>query len=626
MGSVKHPFQAEVSQVLRLVIHSLYANKEIFLRELLSNASDALDRRRFAAIQNPELLGEGETLRIRLVPDAAAGTLTIWDNGVGMSDAELAQNLGTIAWSGSRDFVESLKRAENAEGGLPQLIGQFGVGFYSGYLVADRVRVVSRKAGSDQAFAWESSGEQDFSIEEAERDSVGTSVILYLKPDQREYLEPYRLRRLVERYSDYLAHAIELPKADDATTFESINRGAALWRRAPREIEPAQYVEFYKHLTHDWEEPLAHRHFHIEGTQEFTGLLFLPSRPPFDLFDTERRHGVRLHVKRVLVMDDCAELVPRYLRFVRGLVDSEDLPLNVSREVLQDSRLVQTIQKQVVNQALEMIAELMRDKPEAYEKFWKNFGAVLKEGLYFEPSLRERLAKLLRYESLVKGQDISLDTYIANMAEGQPAIYYVTGPTRAAAAASPHLERIRERGYDVLLLTDPVDTFVMEQFTEYEGKRLLSVTAAELPVDEKDEQKKPEAEAAEEQGLLSRFSELLKGTVASVRRSTRLKDSPACLITPDGALPPHMERLLRAQNRDVPITRRILEVNLEHPLVQSIERLDKVDPARAKGFVELLYQQALLAEGSPIEDPADFAKKLTELMTRAADHELRPSA
>jgi molecular chaperone HtpG len=627
MGSVKHPFQAEVSQVLRLVIHSLYANKEIFLRELLSNASDALDRRRFAAIQSPELLGEGESLRVRIIPDAAAGTLTIWDNGIGMTEAELSQNLGTIAWSGSRDFLEGLKRSENNEGGLPQLIGQFGVGFYSGYLVADRVRVVSRKAGSEQAFAWESSGEQDFSIEEAERDSVGTSVVLHLKADQREYLEPHRLRRLVERYSDYLAHPIELPKSDDATAFESINRAAALWRRPPREIEPAQYVEFYKHLTHDWEEPLAHRHFHIEGTQEFTGLLFLPSRPPFDLFDSERRHGVRLHVKRVLVMDDCAELVPRYLRFIRGLVDSEDLPLNVSREVLQDSRLVQTIQKQVVNQALEMIAELMRDKPEAYEKFWKGFGAVLKEGLYFDPLLRDRLAKLLRYESLVKGQDISLDAYIANMAEGQPAIYYVTGPTRAAAAASPHLERIRERGYDVLLLTDPVDTFVMEQFTEYEGRRLLSVTAADLPVGDKNEpEKKPEAETAEEQGMLARFGDLLKGTVASVRRSTRLKDSPACLITPDGALPPHMERLLRAQNRDVPITRRILEVNLEHPLVQSIERLDKVDPTRAKGFVELLYQQALLAEGSPIEDPADFAKKLTELMTRAAEHELRPPA
>jgi molecular chaperone HtpG len=626
MGSVKHPFQAEVSQVLRLVIHSLYANKEIFLRELLSNASDALDRRRFAAIQRPELLDEGESLRIRLVPDAAAGTLTIWDNGIGMSEDELAQNLGTIAWSGSRDFLEGLKRAENPEGGLPQLIGQFGVGFYSGYLVADRVRVVSRKAGSEQAFAWESSGEQDFTIEPAERDAAGTSVTLHLKPDQREYLEPFRLRRLIERYSDYLAHSIELPKADDPTAFESVNRAAALWRRSPKEVEPAQYVEFYKHLTHDWEEPLAHRHFRIEGKQEFTGLLFLPSRPPFDLFDSERRHGVRLHVRRVLVMDDCAELVPRYLRFIRGLVDSEDLPLNVSREVLQDSRLVQTIQKQIVNQALEMIAELMRDRPEAYEKFWSAFGAVLKEGLYFDPSLRERLAKLLRYESLTAAKAISLDEYAASMKEGQPAIYYVTGPTRAAAAASPHLERIREQGFDVLLMTDPVDTFVMEQFTEYEGKRLLSVTAADLPVDSKgEEEKRPEAEAAEESNLLSRFGDLLKGTVTSVRRSTRLKDSPACLITPEGGLPPHMERLLRAQNREVPLTRRILELNLEHPLVKSIERLDKVDPSRAKGFVELLYQQALLAEGSPIEDPAEFAKKLTELMTSAAEHELRPA-
>jgi molecular chaperone HtpG len=433
------------------------------------------------------------------------------------------------------------------------------------------------------------------------------------------------LRTLVERYSDYLAHPIELPKAGEAGVFEPVNRASALWKRPARELEKAQYVEFYKHLTHDWEEPIAYRHFHIEGTQEFTGLLFLPARPPLDLFDPEQRHGVRLHVRRVFVMDDCAELVPRFLRFVRGVIDSEDLPLNVSREILQDSRIVHTIRKQVVQQVLDLLSELASERPEDYAKFYAAFGAVLKEGLHFEPEHKQKLAKLVRYESTAQGKLIALDEYIASMPATQTAIYYVTGLSRAVAASSPHLERVRAKGYDVLLLTDPVDSFVMDQFTEYEGKKLISVTAQNLGLDEEKPAGEQEPAAdTKTASLLQRFKEVLQGNVTEVRASTRLTDSPACLVTPEGGLPPHVERMLRAQKRDIPPTRRILELNLEHPLVKSIERLELVDPGseRARGWMELIHEQALLAEGSPIEDPAQFAKKLTRLMTAAAEHEL----
>ena len=378
MSAVSHSFQAEVSQVLRLVIHSLYSNQEIFLRELISNASDALDKRRFSALQAPELWNADEALKVRLIPNKEQNTLTIWDNGIGMSEEELKQSLGTIAWSGSREFLKKLEQQSPEQRDLPQLIGQFGVGFYSSFLVAERVEVVSRAAGSDKAYRWESTGEGGFSIDEAERPSAGTSIVLHLKPDAKEYLDPYRLRQLVERYSDYLSYPIELLKSGKEDEFESINRGSALWQRSPKDVTAEQYEELYKHLTHDWQPPLLHRHFKIEGTQEFTGLLYVPSRAQVDLFEPDAKHGVRLHVRRVLIMDHCEDLAPRWLRFVRGVIDSEDLPLNVSRELLQDSKVVRTIKKTVQNQVLDALAELAKDKPEEYEKFWGLFGAVLK--------------------------------------------------------------------------------------------------------------------------------------------------------------------------------------------------------------------------------------------------------
>jgi len=629
------PFQAEVTEVLRLVVNSLYSHKEIFLRELISNASDALDKLRFRAISESELLADGEPLRIRISPDRDAGTLTIADNGIGMTSDELAKNLGTIAWSGSRDFVTKLEQAKQAGSSDLGLIGQFGVGFYSAYLVADEVEATSRAAGTNSAFRWVSEGKENFRIEPAERDERGTSVTLRLKAEQREFLDEHRLRALVEKYSDYIGHPIELSVEKDVeeagvtrkrTTFESINKASALWQRSPKDIEKPQYEEFYKHLTHDWQPPQAFRHFRIEGTQLFVGLLFVPGQKPLDVFDLEVKHGVRLHVRRVLVMDHCEELVPRWLRFMRGVIDTEDLPLNVSREILQDSRAVKIIKKQIVLQSLELLEEIATERPDDYLKFWSNFGAVLKEGLYFEPELKERIAKLLRFESSKEAALVTLDDYVKRMPAGQPAIYYAAGTSRRVVEASPHLEVLKRRGYEVLFMTDPVDPFAVEALGEYRNKRLVSASTAELQLDQgalppkdADQAKSP---------LLERFECVLKDKVAGVRASERLTDSVACLVTPEGGLPPHLERLMRARNIDVPSVNRILELNVDHPLLRSLTELvaKNAAVARVSDWIELVYDQALLAEGSPIDDPVRFAKRFSELMTRAASAEVNQSA
>ncbi|HMJ15333.1 MAG TPA: molecular chaperone HtpG [Polyangiaceae bacterium] len=625
---VVQPFQAEVAQVLKLVVNSLYSHKEIFLRELISNASDALDKLRFRSLSEPELLGEGEQLRVQLSADPLEGTLTIEDNGIGMSREELARNLGTIAWSGSREFAEKLQQAKQTSGDFG-LIGQFGVGFYSAYLVASEVRVVSRAAGSNEAHTWASEGKQDFQVTPAEGAERGTRITLKLKPDQREFLEESRLRTLVQKYSDYINYPIELGVEKEVeeggvkrkrTTFESINRASALWQRPAKDLEKAQYEEFYKHLTHDWEPPLAYRHFRIEGTQMFVGLLFVPGRKPFDLFDPEVKHGVRLHVRRVLIMDNCEELVPRWLRFMRGVIDSEDLPLNVSREILQDSRAVKTIRKQVTGQSLDLLEELARDRKDDYLKFWANFGNVLKEGVYFELDSKERIAALLRYESSREPGLSTLDDYVNRMPEGQPAIYYAAGPSRKVLESGPHLEALNARGYEVLFMTEPVDPFVVEALGEYRNKPLLSASTADLKLE------KPAPSAAEvsaREPVLARFKSVLGERVSDVRPSERLTDSPACLVNPEGGLPPHLERILRARSMEVPDTKRILEINLQHPLLRSLgELVDKQpDSAQVSGWIEIVYDQALLAEGSPIEDPVRFAKQIAELVTRAAERE-----
>ncbi len=627
--SLVQPFQAEVAQVLKLVVNSLYSHKEIFLRELVSNASDALDKLRFRSLSEPELLGDGEPLRVRLSADPAAGTLTIEDNGIGMSREELAKNLGTIAWSGSREFVDKLQQAKPGSNDFG-LIGQFGVGFYSAYLVASEVRVVSRAAGSDEAYAWTSEGKSEFQVAPAERAERGTSITLHLKPDQREFLDEHRLRGLVQKYSDYISYPIELGVENEVeeggvkrkrTTFETINRASALWQRTPKDVEDSQYQEFYKHLTHDWEAPLAHRHFRIEGTQMFVGLLFVPGRKPFDLFDADAKHGVRLHVRRVLIMDNCEELVPRWLRFMRGVIDSEDLPLNVSRELLQDSRAVKIIKKQVTSQSLDLLEELAKNRPDDYLKFWANFGSVLKEGVYFEPESKERIAALLRYESSTAQGLSTLDAYVSRMPDGQPAIYYAAGPSRKILESGPHLEALKARGYEVLFMTEAVDPFVVEALAEYRNKPLVSASTADLKL-EREAGKEAEPSATTEP-VLARFKSVLGERVSDVRPSDRLTDSPACLVNPEGGLPPHLERILRARSMDVPNTKRILEINLQHPLLRSLGELVQKQPqsVRVSDWIELVYDQALLAEGSPIDDPVKFAKQIAELVTNAAERE-----
>lgn len=645
MAEVKsQAFQAEVGAVLRLVVNSLYSHKEVFLRELISNASDALDRLRFEALTQKELLPEGEELKIRLSTDKTQRTLTIEDNGIGMTAEELAQNLGTIARSGTREFLKKIEEAkaaqQAAQGSGVQLIGQFGVGFYSGYLVADKVSVVSRKAGSTEAHSWSSDGKEGFTIESAERATQGTTLTLHLKEDQSEFLEEYRLRSLIERYSDYISHPIELlraprPKSTESTDeaakkaepeepkFERVNRANALWQRSPKDVTEDQYKEFYKHLTHDWEEPLAHRHFRVEGTQMFTGLLFLPKHPPFDLFDPSSKHGVRLHVQRVLIMENSEELLPKWLRFLRGVVDSEDLPLNVSRETLQDSRAVRTIRKQVTNHALSMLEELARDKEAEYGTFWEAFGVVLKEGLHFDPEDKDRIAKLLRFSSSTENAAVSLSSYVSRMKPDQKAIYYAVGPSLSVLNTSPHLETLKSRGYEVLLLTDPVDPFVMSNLPEFDGKKLVDAMSAKLDLSTESEPK--DTTDDDKDVLFERIKAVLGDKVAEVRSSKRLHDSPVCLVLPEGAMAPHIERMLRARQMDVPDTKRVLEVNRDHAVIVSLRKLALIDPNSAKlsDWVELLYDQALIAEGSPPDDPGRFAKRMAQLLTDASDAALK---
>lgn len=612
----EHAFQAAVTEVLRLVIDSLYSNREIFLRELVSNASDAIDKLRFRAISEPGLLGDAGELAIRILADEAAGTLTISDDGVGMTEAELVKNLGTIAHSGT---AELRKRLEDAKSDV-SLIGRFGVGFYSGFLVADRMDVVSRAAGADEAFRWSSDGQSSFSVEPAERASRGTDVILHLKDEQKEYLQSYRLQSLVRKYSDFVAHPIyvQVPQKDAEPTLERANQATALWRRAPSEVTDEQYDELYKHIAHDFEPALAKKHFKVEGTQEFSSILYIPKRPPFDLFGPSEKAGVRLHVKRVFVMEECDALLPKWLRFLRGVVDSEDLPLNVSRETLQDSRIVTSMRKALVKRALDMIEEL-QEKPEDYLTFWRNYGAVIKEGLHFDKDVKDRLAKLLRFESTVGSELVSLETYVARMKPEQTDIYYVIGASRSLVENAPHLEALKSRGFEVLLLTDPVDTWAMDSLDAFDGKKLVSAMDADLPVTETAETKQAEDDVAP---LVERTKKVLADRVGEVRTTHRLTESAACLVLPESGLPPYIERILRAQQGGdaMPASRRTLELNPQHPLVRSLTKLvkEKPDAPEIERYIELVYDQALLAEGSPLEDPRRIVSTLTSLLADAA--------
>ena len=627
-----HNFQAEVGKVLSLVINSLYSNKEIFLRELISNASDALDKLRFRAITDPALLGQEPQqaqLVIRLRPEKERGVLVIEDTGIGMTEEELIGNLGTVARSGSQAFMAKLEETAKKD---VSIIGQFGVGFYSGYLVADRVEVVSRAAGAEQAFRWKSDGKDTFTTEPAERAERGTSIELHLKEDQKDLLDPWRLRDLVRRYSDYIAYPIELDTkveieekegepAKVEEKREQINKAAALWQRSKSEITDEQYGELYTHLTHDFQPPLARTHFRVEGNVEFVGLFFVPKEAPFDLDDPRKQRGVRLFVKRVLVMEDCDAVLPQWLRFVRGLVDSDDLPLNVSRELLQDSSTIRTIKKQVTKRVVDLLDEIATDKPEDYKHLWTTFGRILKEGIVVDHEWKDRVAKLTRWSSTAveSSEDlITFDQYVERMKEGQDAIYYVTGESRDALLGSPYLEALKARGYEVLLMTDPVDTWTAEAIGEFSGKKLVNAMRADIKLPDQEDKKNEDKDKGFEP-LIAAVKQTLEDKIREVHISSRLVDSPAVLVLAQGALPAHLEKVIRQSGKEMSRGKRDLELNPNHPVVKHLAKIAAENPsdARLRDFVVLLYEQSLVAEGSPLDDPNGFAKRLTSLLTQA---------
>ncbi|MEC9071025.1 MAG: molecular chaperone HtpG [Myxococcota bacterium] len=635
-----HAFQAEVGRVLDLVINSLYSHREIFLRELVSNASDALDKLRFGRLTDRDL-GSGDVpLEIKISADREAGTLTIADSGLGMSHDDLIEHLGTVARSGTQAFAQALSDAgEAADEGL---IGQFGVGFYSSFLVADEVEVISRSASSDEAWSWRSNARESFTMEPAEREAHGTTVILHLGEEHQEFLDEWRIEQLVTRYSDYVHHPIMVqvsreidPEVEGEEpilqkVFEKMNTGAALWQRSKDDIEDEEYDEFYRHISRSPDAPVSRTHFQVEGAQLFTGLLYLPKHAPFDLFMKDSRHGVRLYVKRVFIMEDCDELLPRWLRFVRGVVDSDDLPLNVSRELLQDSRAVRVIEKQLTRKSLDMIEALAKDDAEAYAAFWEAFGAVLKEGLHLSYEHKERLSKLLRFHSSAEPQGwVSLEQYVERMPEGQEDIYVVLGQSVDAVAASPHLEGLKKKGYEILYLTDPIDEWVLSSLGTYEDKTLVSAMKADLSFDDAVESDaEGEGDAAETNpqeeafsALLSRFGSVLEEEVSEVRLSKRLTESPACLVVAEGGMHAHVERMLRASDPSlqIPSAKRILELNADHPVITGLQGLvdNDSEAETIDGWIQLVHDQSLLAEGSPISDPARFAGQVSRLMAQA---------
>jgi molecular chaperone HtpG len=606
-------FQAETKQVLRLVIHSLYSHKEIFLRELISNASDACEKLRFEAIANPGLMGADE-LSVTLIPDAAAGTLTVKDNGIGMNQDEVIDNLGTIARSGTKKFLEGLS-GDSAKDA--QLIGQFGVGFYSSFIVADRVIVISKRNDSP-AVRWQSDGEGSYEIQPSDKADRGTEVIMHLREEDKEFLEPARLRTLVRKYSDHLSIPIVLKTGDAA---ETINQAKAFWTRAKSELKDEDYQAFYKHLSHDSEDARAWAHNKVEGNIEYTSLLYLPKRAPFDLFEREPRGGVQLYVKRVFIMDRAAELLPPWLRFMRGLVDSADLPLNVSRELLQNNRVVEKIKSALVKRSLDLFEELAADKPEEYAEFWKTFGVVLKEGVIDDAGQKIRIAKLLRFNSTassgeapgVAAPDVTLDAYVSRMKSDQKAIYYLTADSLGAARNSPHLEGFRASGFEVLLLTDRIDEWVVSHLHEFEGKTLTNVASAGADVASAIET--PEKAAAETnyKDTVERLGKTLLGKIASARVTGRLTDSPAVLVAGEFGVSLRMGRILKQAGQNNPFaTLPILELNPKHPLVERLK--DTADDAAFSELALVLYDQAMLAEGGDLDDPAIFVRRVNKLI------------
>lgn len=624
-------FQAEVKQLLKLMIHSLYSNKEIFLRELVSNASDACDKLRFEALANDDMYGGDSELKIHIEYDKDAKTLTVSDNGIGMSRDEVVANIGTIANSGTKKFIDSLTGDQAKDS---HLIGQFGVGFYSTFIVADKVTVKTRRAGAaqDQAVLWESEGEGNYTLETIEKDSRGTDVILHIREAEEEFLDSWRLKTIIHTYSDHISLPITMPKEPTpavegeedvvSTTPENevVNKASALWARPKSEVKEEEYKEFYKHIAHDFEEPMVWSHNKVEGSQAYTSLLYVPKNPPFDLYERERKQGIKLYVKRVFIMDDTDHLMPSYMRFVRGVVDSDDLPLNVSREILQHNKVIDKIKAASVKKVLGMLESMAKNDTEQYAVFWKAFGNVIKEGPIEDHANKDRIAKLLRFASTENDsaeQNISLDDYISRMKEGQEEIYFITSDSYAAAKNSPHLEVFNSKGLEVLLLSDRVDEWLGQHLTEYEGKKLQNIAKGDLNLsnfEDEEEKKAQEKAEGDMKGLVELMKEKLTDKAKDVRITHRLTGSPSCLVLDDMDMGLQMQQIMRAAGQEVPENKPILEINPDHELVKQLKEM--ADQALFENWSHILFDQAMLAEGGQLDDPAAYVKRVNDMLNK----------
>ena len=618
-GQETRGFQSEVKQLLHLMIHSLYSNKEIFLRELISNASDAADKLRFRALSSPELYEGDGNLHVRISADKEKRTLTLSDNGIGMTRDEVIDNLGTIAKSGTKAFLESIGSDQAKDS---QLIGQFGVGFYSAFIVADKVTVRTRSAGAnaDQAVFWESEGEGDYTIADIEKVERGTEITLHLREGEDEFLDDWRLRNIISKYSDHIALPVEILTTegeDGEQKWEKINKAQALWTRTKSEVTDEEYKEFYKHIAHDFTDPVTWSHNRVEGKQEYTSLLYIPAQAPWDLFNRDHKHGLKLYVQRVFIMDDAEQFMPNYLRFVRGLIDSNDLPLNVSREILQDSRVTQSLRAALTKRVLQMLDKLAKDDAEKYQKFWQQFGLVLKEGPAEDGSNAEAIAKLLRFASTHNDsavQNVSLTDYISRMVEGQEKIYYITADSYAAAKSSPHLELLRKKGIEVLLLSDRIDEWMMSYLTEFDGKPFQSVSKKDESLDKLADEETSEQKEAEKalEPFVDRVKKLLGDRVKDVRLTHRLTETPAVVTTDADEMTTQMAKLFAAAGQAAPEIKYIFELNPDHALVK--RAADEQDEARFGEWIELLLDQSLLAERGSLEDPNLFIKRVNDLL------------
>jgi len=622
-------FQTEVKQLLDLMVHSLYSNREIYLRELISNASDAEDKLRFEALQDDSLYEKDTDLKIRVEFNKDLKTITVLDNGIGMSREEVIENLGTIAKSGTKQFFEALTGDQTKDS---QLIGQFGVGFYSCFIVAKKVEVTTRRAGEsrEKGVRWISAGENDYSIETVDRPKRGTKVVLHLRDDADEFLNSYRLREIITKYSDHISFPIVMDKdneddadnkdgkGDDKTGEDTVNSATALWTRNKKEIKDDEYNEFYKHIGHDFEDPLAHIHNKVEGKLEYTSLLYIPSRAPFDLWDREQVHGVKLYVRRIFIMDDAKQLLPPWLRFVKGVVDSDDLPLNVSREILQQNKVVDSIRSGCTKKIIGLLKSMSKNDEEKYQKFWKIFGKVLKEGVVDTSDYKDELSDLFRFSSThddTEDQKVSLKDYVGRMQEGQQSIYYVIADSYTTAKSSPHLEIFKKKGIEVLLLSEPIDEWVTTHLSEFDGKKLQSVNKGELDLgdiqDEK-EKKKSEKKSKAHVDLVKHIKEVLDEKVKEVRVTSRLTTSPACLVSDDNDMGRHLEQILKASGQSIPGAKPILEINPDHPIIQKI--IAEKDDDLFSDWSHILFDQALLSEGGQLSDPGNFVNKLNSMI------------